>query len=136
MVDVLIVVQKMKGLAKALSLLGLLLVIGYFTARMIQTNKANEVADAFFAQFSVDPSVPDPDHLIVIDQKANDAQAIIERHEAALRNFSYEKSKPDINLMLNSATVSVSWHLTVVLKRSSSAWHISFLNEYLPDKKT
>lgn len=107
----------------------LALSIGYFVTRMFLTNRANEAADAFFTEFSVDESAAVQRHLHHIDQTEGDHLQIIERHRSALRNFTYQESKPDLNFMLNKATVPVSWHLTIVMQRSASGWHIVFLDE-------
>lgn len=95
---------------------------------MIRTHNANEVVDDFFAEFSVNESAAVQRHLLHIEQ--TDQLSILERHREALRNFTYENSTPDLNFMLNKATVSVSWQLTMVMQRGASGWHITFLDEY------
>lgn len=102
---------------------------------MFLTYKANEVADAFFTEFSVDDSAAVQRHLHHIDQTEGDHLQIIVRHRSALRNFTYQESNPDLNFMLNKATVSVSWHLTIVMKRGATGWQIVFLDEYIPKTK-
>jgi hypothetical protein len=135
-VHVLTVVQNMKRAVKVSSLIGLLLVFGYLIARMIQTNEANDIADAFIVDLVTEESIGAFTNLRVINQKKSEYEPIIDRHEEALRNFSYEDSKPDLNFKLNCATVSVSWHLKVVLKRGDSGWIISHFEEHDPEEES
>ena len=111
-----------------------ILLATYFTLRAQAIKSADHDADSFFAEFPVANQKFIKDRLHLINQDFADALAIIEKHKEAIVNFDYKNTAPGINLMLNEASVPVSWHLTIFFKKENTGWYVSNFDEYIADQ--
>ncbi len=102
----------------------------YFLLRAKVIENMNHHTDHIFSKLVDGNHESIRKHLNLINQNLDDAYAIIENHQAAITNFNYKNSKPNLNLMLNQADIEVSWHLTILFHKKNGIWYISKLDEF------
>lgn len=115
-------------------LLAIVALAAYFIVRTQVIKKADHDSDIFFAKFSSTNHEQIKKYLHPENKNIENDLAIMERHKEAISNFDYKNTRPSVNLMLNKASVDVSWHLTIIFKKKNKSWYISKFDEYLKIK--
>jgi hypothetical protein len=104
----------------------------YFGFRAWSTYQANRDTDSFFADFRASKDVPS-DKFRFLSQSEPEAKSIISRNSESIHNFSYETTKPTLNLALNETDIGVSWHLNIRFVEHSGHWYPAYFDEYIPN---
>jgi len=111
----------------------LIVCVVYVALRAQATNAADIAIDALFAAFRTGGAASAANDLQFLSQSSEDVKVIFSRHKAALQNFPFSTSSPQLNVMLNNTRVEVSWHLSIVFSKRGNQWVPTYFDEFVAD---
>ena len=126
--------QKRKDILLAVVVV-LFTVIFYYSLRWRATRVADREIDAFFSAFRGSSQQTAEATLITHAQDPQKTKEIVSRHIQAIQNFNYSGLYPDLNFMLNTTRIEVSWHLAIIFSKNQGHWHPIVLDEYDSEKQ-